>query len=40
MNGVPTTSKNGYNDVPKTPVVIKAAYAVDAKGKKMEKDKK
>ena len=39
MNGVPTTSKNGYNDVPKTPVVIKAAYRVDAKGKKVEKKK-
>jgi cyclophilin family peptidyl-prolyl cis-trans isomerase len=40
MNGVATTSKDGYNDVPKTPVVIKAAYRVDAKGKKIEKEKK
>jgi cyclophilin family peptidyl-prolyl cis-trans isomerase len=40
MNAVPTTSKSGYNDVPKTAVVIKAAYRVDAKGKKIEKEKK
>ena len=40
MNGVPTGSKNGFNDVPKTAVVIKSAYQVDAKGKKMEKKEK
>ncbi len=37
MNGVVTTSKNGYDDVPKTAVVIKAAYQVDAEGKKIDK---
>jgi cyclophilin family peptidyl-prolyl cis-trans isomerase len=37
---VPTTSKGGYNDVPKTPVVIKAAYQVDADGNKTEGKKK
>jgi cyclophilin family peptidyl-prolyl cis-trans isomerase len=39
--GTPVGSKNGMNNVPKTPVVIKAAYRVDEKGKKIEKkDKK
>jgi peptidyl-prolyl cis-trans isomerase B (cyclophilin B) len=40
IEGTPTGSKNGINDVPKTPVVIKAAYRVDAKGKKIEGKKK
>jgi len=34
---VPTGSKNGFNDVPKTPVVIKKAYRQEAKEDKKAK---
>jgi len=41
IEGTPTTTKAGYNDVPKTAIVIKSAYRVDKAGKKIatEKDK-
>lgn len=35
--GVPTTTKNGMQGVPKTPVIIKEAYQIDKDGKKMPK---
>jgi len=38
IEGTPTGMANGMKDVPKTPVVIKAAYRVDKKGNKVEKD--
>lgn len=40
IEGTPTGNKNGMADVPKTPVIIKAAYRVDEKGKKIEGKKK
>jgi cyclophilin family peptidyl-prolyl cis-trans isomerase len=39
IEGTPTATQGGYNDVPKSPIVIKAAYRVDKAGKKIEKDK-
>jgi cyclophilin family peptidyl-prolyl cis-trans isomerase len=38
--GVPVGMKNGMENVPKTPVIIKTAYQVDAKGKKIDGKKK
>jgi peptidyl-prolyl cis-trans isomerase B (cyclophilin B) len=40
IKGVPTGTKGGYNDVPKTAVVIKSAYRCDAKGKKIKEKEK
>jgi cyclophilin family peptidyl-prolyl cis-trans isomerase len=37
IESVPTGSKNGMDDVPKTPVVIKKVYRKEAKGDKKEK---
>jgi cyclophilin family peptidyl-prolyl cis-trans isomerase len=40
IEGTPVGSKNGMENVPKSPVVIKAAYQIDKDGKKIEKKKK
>jgi len=37
IESVPTGSKNGMDDVPKTPVVIKKCYRKEVKGEKKEK---
>jgi cyclophilin family peptidyl-prolyl cis-trans isomerase len=40
IESVPTTSKNGYNDVPKSAVVIKKVYRKEGGEKSAEKEKK